>query len=849
MSKPIANVVITSDTWSSLISKFNQALYFISTEVLSANSTTANTTGNAQLIGIFGANTIAITGSLVGGNVSTANTLTIASNVNISGVTNANANVNLTGVSVLTGNTTLRSNSTINLIQTIGNSITASVTLNGNSVTINPNTTLSANVTIAGTLTGVQGKFSTGLNVASNVSLSNTALLIGNSIVNSVINSVTITTTNYIASNSSTVGSNVVINTGGAIIGNSTANSVITSTLIQTANTISVASLTPKDLTIGTATVNALQVSTATGKFTTAVNVGSNVFVNSSSLFIGNTTVNAIVNSTFFTGTANIALTANNATNLGGAGAGAYPLLAANNTFAGNNIFGGTNTTFQSNVTAAVGTTTTLDTLVATTGKFSGSVNVGSNVALSPSTLNFGNTTVNSIANSVIYKIADASSIANLTSSQLAIGGMTVNSSTLAIANATFNVSAHVGSNVNLTTSQIGVGNSIANALVNSIIVQVASGLAVTNVTSSGIAVGSASFGSSAMNQGTGTFSVTVTVGANVVLSNTGLLIGNSTVNSIANSSTFKSGTFSGTTFTGTQGTFSSTITVTDQVVSTAIDKLSVSTTNMTATGNIINGVISLNNTAIIIGNSTVNSVSNSTLVKLTAGIGQTANLTVSGLTVGTTTVNGTTIAVANGNYTNKITVGANVILSTDSLTIGNSSVNSFVNSTFASFIANSSLTANNSNNLGGQPASAYPLLAANNTFTGNNILGGTNTHITSSVDLQNTVLLETVSNTDIGTGASVVLYSFPKATFAAAKFIVRAKNSGVYQTSEILLGTDQSTNAELTTYGTIVVPASVLQTSPLGTFTSNVNAGNIELVFNQTGLNTNVLTVVQLIK
>ena len=53
MSKSIANVDINADNFEGWVTKTNQALHFISTEAINANTTTGSTTGNAQLNGII----------------------------------------------------------------------------------------------------------------------------------------------------------------------------------------------------------------------------------------------------------------------------------------------------------------------------------------------------------------------------------------------------------------------------------------------------------------------------------------------------------------------------------------------------------------------------------------------------------------------------------------------------------------------------------------------------------------------------------------------------------------------------------------------------------------------------
>jgi hypothetical protein len=160
MAKSINSVVIATDTFSSLITKTNQVISAIGSEVITANSSNdgANTTGNTNLIGIFGANTIAAGTSLRGGSVNAAANLTISSNVSFTGanasfsanlvITNSVVSVN--AVTMLVSGPTLNvsSNATFNSNVNISG-IRLTVASNANFT--GANTTLgSANTTISG---------------------------------------------------------------------------------------------------------------------------------------------------------------------------------------------------------------------------------------------------------------------------------------------------------------------------------------------------------------------------------------------------------------------------------------------------------------------------------------------------------------------------------------------------------------------------------------------------------------------------------------------------------------------------------------------------------------------------
>ena len=194
MTKAVSNVVISTDTFQTVVDRVNELASAVSTEAVTALSSSAgsNTTGNASIIGIFSANVLA-TPLLRGGtsgNTATLQALTIgfsnatnSSNVNIVGhFTNVTSNtiglysdntiisasnlvINYTSAK-LTGNAVFAVNASFNALTLTGNSTAVNFTANSN--TFNINTTLltltgSANVTgsanIAGSLNVVGESF------------------------------------------------------------------------------------------------------------------------------------------------------------------------------------------------------------------------------------------------------------------------------------------------------------------------------------------------------------------------------------------------------------------------------------------------------------------------------------------------------------------------------------------------------------------------------------------------------------------------------------------------------------------------------------------------------------------
>ena len=86
MSRIIANVEVTTDTFQTWVDKTNElASAFAETVTLVANTVGESSSGNGFVTGVFGANTLVAT-SIRGGSVSTSANLSISSNVSIGNV-------------------------------------------------------------------------------------------------------------------------------------------------------------------------------------------------------------------------------------------------------------------------------------------------------------------------------------------------------------------------------------------------------------------------------------------------------------------------------------------------------------------------------------------------------------------------------------------------------------------------------------------------------------------------------------------------------------------------------------------------------------------------------------------
>lgn len=361
------------------------------------------------------------------------------------------------------------------------------------------------------------------------------------------------------------------------------------------------------------------------------------------------------------------------------------------------------------------------------------------------------------------------------------------------------------------------------------------------------------------------------------------------------------------------------TITVTDELrggnINSGYSQLKISTNtiigNTTAT-NIVFQVANstslsyLTPTGSYFGNTASNSSLTSTAIILQTSATVNTNISATQLQVSnsTNTATVTPISFATGLFTGNttcISVGANVVVNSTSLQIGNSTVNTVItqsqavisNSTFTMTLTPFSLvtgnsTVNNSSNStsvilnnGTQSvqANSTAVIVGNSTVnstltssqlvignssqtvtvTSNQINATAGVTFTSNVGIQgntnfgqsNDLLMQVVVNNDIGssTSANLVIYTFPKATYSSAKFIIQLKATGNTQISEAVLAHD-GTDSYITTYATISAPASSNSAaSLLGTFGANINGANCELLCKQTIGNSSVKIVAHLIK
>jgi len=248
-------------------------------------------------------------------------------------------------------------------------------------------------------------------------------------------------------------------------------------------------------------------------------------------------------------------------------------------------------------------------------------IGIPPNLSVNTSTT-VGNDSVNTVVNATSITVVNVFAT-NVFATYLNVGSGGV------IANAT-----------QLTFLTLAAGNTIANLIANSILVTVANATGTANLQPTQLVIGSSTINSTAY-----------VAGANVFLNTTKLSVGNSIANLTANSILVS--------------VANATSTLNLQPTQIVLGSASVNTTAFIAGANVF-----LDTTKLSVGNTIANLVANSILVTVANASGI-ANLQPTQLVIGGSVVNSTSYAA-----------GANVFLSTTSLSIGNDVANTFANST-----------------------------------------------------------------------------------------------------------------------------------------------------------------------
>lgn len=406
MSKTLSVVNTSTDSFLTWITRTNEIVNALAQEVITANTTTGLTTGNGFVNGIFGSNTLVAT-TLRGGNVSTANVLYIGSNVVVNsslftvGNSTVNSVINSTVAAITTINATTAVNVGSNVYITtttvnIGNS-TVNGTINSSAIVIGSatvnaltvgtvNSTFDSNTLVIDTTNHRVGI----LTLAPNASLAvngtvNIAglLTVGGTVtVNSTIlvaNQVQATFVNAASGNSRFNSNTLFIDGTNSRVG---VNTSAPDTVLQVVGPANVSGL----LTVGsTTTINSIAIGVIT--------LAANAITANSRIHVGNSTVNAVINSTsIVTNTASLT---------------SITVGAGNSSFNANLVFiDTTNTRVGINIAAP---TATLH--VAGTANISGQLVVGGNLIV------VGNTTTTGtyVANGDIIPISNNFLLGNVT--------------------------------------------------------------------------------------------------------------------------------------------------------------------------------------------------------------------------------------------------------------------------------------------------------------------------------------------------------------------------------------------------------------------------------------------------
>jgi uncharacterized protein involved in tellurium resistance len=541
MSRPVANVDVITDSFEIWLLETNELLNALSTEIITANSTYANT-GNtafprtAQLYGTFGANNLVVTNWMKGGNVngSFANlmisTNTVLSNVNSTEirleVANGSSNTfmwqyglhaGLTGANLVANTTklTIQSNSTTNTTATAFAVVAANST---NTATMNPIS------------------FSTGLFVANTIQIT-----LGANVTANATNGGTIQVTG-----SGAVG-NSVSNSSGLYVGNTVTNSQMTSVrffaaegsntvlannqIISIANTTSSANIDPISFKTGIFTANTIQVSLGANVTANATNGGTiqvtgtgtvgNTVANSSGLHVGNTLNSSQVTSVRFLASEGSNTTLANTRIISIANSSATANIEPNAFKTG--IF--TANTIQISLGANVTANATNGGTVQITGTSAiGNVVANSSGVFVGNTLNAseltslrfftaeGSNTV--LANTRIVSIVNSTSTSNVTPTGFFAGIVAANQTVVA-----------VGANVFANATTVLVGNATFNTVVGNGSITASANLTITP-TSHLVVVGAATVSSNVA------LANTLTVTGNTNLSNTLTVTGATTLSS-----------------------------------------------------------------------------------------------------------------------------------------------------------------------------------------------------------------------------------------------------------------------------------------------------------------------------
>ena len=834
MSRPVANVDVITDSFEIWLLETNELLHALSTEIITANTTYANT-GNtefprtAQLYGTFGANNLVVKDWMKGGNVNgdfanlMISTNTVLSNTTATEirleVANGSSNsfmwqyglhAGLTGANLVANTTklTIQSNSTTNTTATAFAVVAANST---NTATMNPIS------------------FSTGLFVANTIQIT-----LGANVTANATNGGTIQVTG-----SGAVG-NSISNSSGLYVGNTVTNSQMTSVrffaaegsntvlannqMISIANTTSSANIDPISFKTGIFTANTIQISLGANVTANATNGGTiqitgtstigNTVANSDGLHVGNTLNSSQVTSVRFLASEGSNTTLANTRIISIANttssANIDPISFKTGIFTANTI----EISLGANVTAnatnggtvqVTGIATVGNTVANSSGVFVGNtLNSTEHTSVRFIAVEGSNTT---LANTRIISIANSIATANIEPNAFKTGIFTANT-----------IQVSVGANVFANATTIFIGNSVASVTYGNTTIAASNNLAVS-VTNFLNLTGA------------------MTVSGNVALANTLAVTGNTTLsNTIAVTG---AGTFSNTLAVTGNTTLSNTLAVTGNT--TLSNTLAVTgAANLASTLGVI-GATSISNTLVVTGN---NTLSNTLAVTGNATLSNTLSVTGAANVLSTFGVGGTANLASTLGVIGATTL-ANTLGVTGVATLGNNAtIAGTLGVTGAATLSNTIAvtgTTTLSNTLGVTGATT---LSSTLAVTGNSTFSNIATFKTEHV-------VDVFANGNLGAtvGSDLLVFQFPKADYSSAKLLIQLKNAGNTQISEALIAHD-TTDAYLTTYGTVSAPATAnAGLSLLGNFSANADTTDVRVYVNQKIASTAAKVVAQFIK
>ncbi len=289
--------------------------------------------------------------------------------------------------------------------------------------------------------------------------------------------------------------------------------------------------------------------------------------------------------------------------------------------------------------------------------------------------------------------------------------------------------------------------------------------------------------------------STAAAIGSNVVLSTVALTMGNSTVNAIANSVTMR-----------------------------VIDASSSGILNSTAVA--LGSNVFLSATTLSMGNSTVNALANSIIVKVENASGS-ANHNATGFVVGTSTINSTALVA-----------GANVFVDTVKLSMGNSTVNALANSILVK-VENASGSANLAATglvVGTSTVNSTALVAGANVFVDTVKMSMGNTTVNA---LANSILVKVENATS---SANHTAAGFAVGSFLANTTVAAVGANVIANTTAVYVG-NSTVNAVLTQTSLAIQNSTVVTTHNIGSVTvgANVTLDTVKAAFGNTTVNTTI--------